>query len=278
MAVRRIRYCVTTMLIVVGLAGVNWAWGEMKHDAYGVVLKKYVDDEGMVDYKKLKKGREGLDGYIKALGAVKAGDYKKWNDEAKIAFWVNAYNAITLQVVIDHYPISKSFWANLRGYAVGIRHISGAWDSKVHLVMGKKMSLEQIEHEVLRKEFDEPRIHMALVCAAMSCPKLRNEPYVGGRLEEQLKDQTEVFLQDEKKFEIDREAGKVYLSRIFDWFGEDFVKSYTPKEGFEGYGKKERAVLNFVGKHVGERERAFLEKGGYEIEYHKYDWGLNEQE
>lgn len=277
MAVRRIRYCVIMMLMMVGV-GSNVAWGEMKHDAYGVVLKKYVDDKGMVDYKKLKKGREGLDGYIKALGGVKAVDYEKWNDEVKIAFWVNAYNAITLQVVIDHYPISKSFWANLRGYAVGIRHISGAWDSKVHLVMGKKMSLEQIEHEVLRKEFDEPRIHMALVCAAMSCPKLRNEPYVGGRLDEQLKDQTEVFLQHKNKFKINREDKKVYLSRIFDWFGDDFVKSYAPKAGFDEYGKKERAVLNFVGKHVGESERAFLENRGYEIEYLKYDWGLNEQE
>ncbi|MBI2818390.1 MAG: DUF547 domain-containing protein [Acidobacteria bacterium] len=139
------------------------------------------------------------------------------------------------------------------------------------------MTLDGIEHEVLRKQFREPRIHVALVCAAMGYPPLRNEPFEGAKLEEQLADQTRRFLANPRKFRIDRSQRRVYLSAIFDWYGEDFVPLFGTEERFGGHGAAERAVLHFISRHLGEADRAYLERETYALEYLDYDWSLNEQ-
>jgi hypothetical protein len=139
------------------------------------------------------------------------------------------------------------------------------------------MTLDEIEHNVLRKEFNEPRIHMALVCAAMGCPPLRTEPYEGAKLDQQLNDQARVFLANPKKFRLDRGQGKVYLSSIFRWFGGDFVKNYGTDKAFPGFSPEERAVLNFLSQYLPAGDRDYLLKGKYTIAYLDYDWSLNEQ-
>jgi len=248
------------------------------YDQYASALEQYVDDQGMVDYAALKKNRAELDRFIGSMGALNRESYERWDEQAQIAFWCNAYNAITLKRIIDHYPIEKGSWLNaLRFPANSIRQISGVWDSLKTPVLGKEMTLDAIEHEVLRRQFEEPRIHMVLVCAAMGCPPLRREPYVGDRLAEQLDEQSKQFLSNPKKFRIDQGEDVVYLSPIFDWFGEDFKSGYTPKSGFGNLGDKERAVLDFASGYVSEREKDYLEAGEYSIEYLEYDWSLNEQ-
>jgi hypothetical protein len=143
--------------------------------------------------------------------------------------------------------------------------------------MGARMTLEEIEHGTLRKEFDEPMIHMALVCAAMSCPPLRNEPYVGGKLEEQFADQAAKFHANRATFRIDRRRDEVHLSPIFDWFGEDFLKRYGTSMKYAGHSKEERAVLNCISRHLSEADRRYLETADYDVEYLDYDWTLNER-
>lgn len=279
--------CFCTIAPLFGLlvaAGASDAGAEVadapafSYEQYASVLEQYVDDQGMVNYAALKKNRAELDRFIVSVGALHRESYERWDEQAQIAFWCNAYNAITLKRIIDHYPIQKGSWLNaLRFPANSIRQISGVWDTLKTPVLGREMTLDAIEHEVLRKQFEEPRIHMALVCAAMGCPPLRNEPYVGDWLDEQLDEQSKKFLGNPEKFRSDRDDDVVYLSPILDWFGEDFKTSYTPKSEFDGFGETERAVLSFASRYVSEREKDYLEAGEYSIEYLDYDWSLNEQ-
>ena len=205
---------------------------------YAEVLEKYVDDGGMVNYAGLSKDRTELDGYIKSLeNPVTDG----WDEQDWITFWVNAYNARTLQVIIDHYPTE------------GIRTIPGAWTKLTAPILGEERTLDDIEHKILRKKYKEPRIHMALVCAAKSCPKLRNEPYVASRLNDQLSDQSRDFLSHSDRLKIDGKT--VRISPIFKWFKKDFD-----------------SVTDFIAQYSEE------DISGLKIKYQHYDWALNEQE
>jgi len=249
---------------------------DFTYDDYAAALK-YVNDDALVDYRGLKADRGRLDAFAGALGRLDPAVFAGWSDEDKIAFWINAYNALTLKAIIDNYPIRPRFTASLRFPDNSIRQIKGVWDKIRFPVMGRPMTLDGTEHERLRAQFNEPRIHLALVCAAMGCPPLRNEPFLGEKLGEQLADQTRVFLGNPKKFRIDRDTRKVRLSSIFKWFGGDFVKTYGTDARFAGYDEVERAVLNYVSGHLSEEDAAYLAGGGYGIEYLPYDWTLNEQ-
>lgn len=248
-----------------------------EYDDYGAVLEKYVNDRGMVDYEGLKADRTRLDAFAATIATLDPKVYDQWTEDQKVAFWINAYNALTLQAIINHYPIQPSFVASLRFPKNSIRQISGVWDELQFAVMSRKMTLDEIEHENLRKDFNEPRIHMALVCAAMGCPPLRNEPYTGDRLDAQLDDQTRRFLENSHKFRIDPVNGRVYFSPIFKWFGKDFVKTYGTDEKFAGKSEVERAALNFISGYIDEDVAKYLATGKYDLEYLHYDWSLNEQ-
>jgi hypothetical protein len=244
---------------------------------YATVLRSYVNNQGMVDYKAMLAHRQKLDAFASALGKVEPNAYERWSEKEQIAFWINAYNALTLEAILTHYPVKSSWFESMLFPQNSIRQIPGVWDKLQFIVMGRKATLDQIEHEILRKQFNEPRIHMALVCAAMGCPPLRNEPFVGSRLDEQLDDQASRFLSNPKKFRIEVSRGQVYLSPIFKWFGEDFVRTFGTDEEFLDHGPAERAVLKFIGRYLGGSDREYLAKGKYEVKYLEYDWSLNEQ-
>lgn len=249
---------------------------QFSYAPYADVLKTYVNDKGLVDYKGLKANRGELDRFAHELAGLSPAVYDKWNDNQKIAFWINAYNALTLKVIIDHYPIKAGFFRSLVYPSNSIRQIPGVWDEITFTVMDKPMTLDGIE-TTLRKKFDEPRIHFALVCASMGCPKLRNEPYRGGKLDEQFADQTRAFVADHQKFRVNQERGHVQLSAIFDWFGKDFIDKYGTSMKYVGHDEAQRAVLNYLSKYLSESDRRYLERGDYDIKYLKYDWSLNEQ-
>ncbi len=261
---------------------------------YAKTLDKYVDDEGMVYYAKMKEkgidlnpyadGEKSdndeeesprLNDYLWALASLEPEVYEKWSDRRKIAFLLNAYNAITLKAILDNYPINPTI-PNPLYPQNSIRQIPKVWKKK-YLVMGREMSLEHIEHGILRKEFDEPRIHVALVCAAMSCPPLRREPYIGKKLDAQLDDQSGGFLASGDNFRIDRDNSVVHLSSIFKWFGGDFTGKYAPETGYGDHDKDTRAVLNFISNYVDDKDAEYLRGGDFEIKYIDYDWSLNER-
>jgi hypothetical protein len=244
---------------------------------YALALSEHVNDGGMVTYASLKANDADLTAFARRLSTLSPADYEAWTESEKIAFWINAYNGLTLKAIIDNYPIKSSFAASLRFPKNSIRQIKGVWEKLEFPVMGRPITLNDIEHETLRKKFNEPRIHMALVCAALSCPPLRNEPFEGARLDAQLDDQTRRFLAAREKFRIDRPGQRVYLSPIFDWFGEDFVKKYRVDDGFVGHKEEDRAVLNFVSNYLSETDAEYLKTAEYKVEYLDYDWSLNER-
>jgi len=241
------------------------------------VLKINVNDAGMVNYKTLKAEPQKLLAFITELQNLDRKDFDKWSDNEKIALWLNAYNALTLKAIIDNYPIKSSFFKSRIYPKNSIRQIEGVWDKINFKVMGQNLTLEYIEHKILRVKFDEPKIHVAMVCAAMGCPPLRNEPYTSDKLQEQLDDQTHRFLANPDKFKIESTHDRTYLSPIFKWFAVDFIKKYGPTKSIGRHNKEESAVLNFIATYLDEAQKNYLLTGKFKIKYLKYDWSLNEQ-
>ena len=235
------------------------------YQTYDNILKQYVSDRGLVNYQELQLNRQELDQFNQTLGSVNSQTYNNWSNPEKLAFLINAYNSLTLQSIIDQNPLKKS-----------IRDIPGVWKRRQFAIAGVAKTLDNIEHDIIRKEFNEPRIHMALVCAAMSCPILRNQAYNPENLDRQLDDQTRKFITSSQGFKIDRQQNIVYLSSIFKWYGQDWISSYGTETQFTG-SKKEKAVLNFISQYLNTQERQYLEQGQYKISYLKYDWSLNKQ-
>lgn len=251
--------------------------GSFSYSPYAAILARYVSRDGMVNYGDLRNQSSDLDAFAASLADIQPQEYEAWSEQQKIAFWINAYNALTLEVIVSHYPIKASVFRSVAYPENSIRQIPGVWDKLRFVVLGREMTLDEIEHATLRSKFNEPRIHVALVCAAISCPPLRSEPYAGERLDEQLDDQAHRFLKGPQGLRIDRDGGKVYLSSILKWFGEDFLKAYGVADKFAGRSDVERAVLSFVSRYVSDDERNYLLSGSYEVEYLDYDWSLNEQ-
>jgi hypothetical protein len=249
-----------------------------RNDDYAAVLKDHVDDKGMVNYKRLKASPQKLNAFVAAMSTVQPNSYEKWNKKEQIALWLNAYNALTLKAIVDNYPIKSSFFRSRIYPKNSIRQIPGVWSKIKFNIMGRDLTLGQIEHEILRKKFNEPRIHMAMVCAAMGCPPLLNKPYFAQRLNEQLQGRTRRFLANPAKFRIDSKAGVVYLSPIFKWFKGDFFNKYAPEKYISKHGKEVSAVLNFIAGHLEKPDREYLLAGNFKIKYLKYDWSLNEQQ
>lgn len=248
---------------------------DFDHSALDSVLARYVH-AGRVDYAALKANRERLDRYLERLGDVQPATFASWSEADRIAFLINAYNAYTLQIIINHYPISGGgLLKRIFHPDNSIRQISGAFDGIRHRVAGQELTLDDIEHERLRQDYREPRIHAALVCAALSCPPLRREAYHGDRLDRQLEDQMRRFLTDPRLNRFEPARARVHLSKIFDWYGEDFT-SYAPTSGYRG-DEELRGVLAFAARYVPPPIASFLEDGEYTVEFLDYDWTLNDQ-
>lgn len=231
------------------------------HSLYAKVLETYLED-GVVDYQKLKKERSDLDHYVQSLASLSVEDYNRMSRNEKTAFWINAYNAITLKVIIDHYPLKRRGLTGLAFPSNSIRQIPGVWDKISHRVLEKETTLNEIEHQILRKEFEEPRIHFALVCASIGCPKLREEPYVADHLEIQLDDQVRSFMADEEKIRYEAEGDLLHLSPILKWFGDDFDVA--------------GGRLAFVKKYISKEKAAAISRET-KIKWLDYDWSLNER-
>jgi hypothetical protein len=238
---------------------------QFNYDDYSNVLKTYVNESGLVNYQQLQANRQSLDQFVAAIAAVPPATYQSWNENTKLAFLINAYNALTLQSIIDRDPLPDS-----------IKDIPGVWSRREFNVAGEAKTLNNIEHDTIRKDFNEPRIHVALVCAAMSCPPLLNKPYLPEKLNEQLNDRVKKFISSPHGFKLDRTQNRVELSSIYKWYGEDWIASYGIDDRFTGRDK-ERAVFNFISQYLSPEDHKYLEAGNYKIDYLDYDWSLNRQ-
>ncbi len=222
------------------------------HTLFDELLKRYVNNEGWVDYRALQSEGDKLNEYLKLLEENGPND-QTWTKDEQLTYWINAYNAFTIRLILDYYPV-----ASIKdiGSAIQIPLVNTAWDIKFIEIGDQELSLNNIEHSIIRKNFDEPRIHFALVCAARSCPKLRNEAYDAARLEQQLTDQARTFLANPDKNRITKD--EMELSKIFSWYQGDFTKEGSLVEYLNQYAP--------VTIHEDARKT-----------FKKYDWSLNEQ-
>ncbi|MEP0545902.1 MAG: DUF547 domain-containing protein [Rhodothermales bacterium] len=227
------------------------------HSAFSALLADVVDERGFVDYAALAADPAPLDGY---LGRLAATDPSALSDDDRLAFWLNVYNAYTLKLVVDNYPID-SIHDVVSGAFIPL--VNTPFKVEFVTVGGDVMTLDGVEHGTIREEFDEPRIHFALVCAAISCPPLRAEAYVGDRLDTQLEEQGRIFLSNPAKNRVPADAETIRLSKIFDWFGGDF-------------GDDDAALQAFIAPYFDGDVRDRLARGAYDIEFLSYDWSLND--
>ncbi|MDZ7780628.1 MAG: DUF547 domain-containing protein [Gemmatimonadota bacterium] len=227
------------------------------HELYDELLSEHVTARGMVDYDAFARS-DDFQTYLDALADV---DMARLSTPERLALWINAYNAYTIELINRHEEDESIRNINTT-FGLG----SGPWKERFADVGGETYTLDEIEHEIIRPRFQEPRIHFALVCAAMGCPPLRQEAYTGPRIDEQLEEQARVFLRRHTdKNRVDVEEGKIYLSSIFDWYREDFPK------GRDGLGEY---LADFFPPGP---ERELLKSGDFEIEHTDYDWSLNAQ-
>lgn len=229
------------------------------HELFTVILRENVHD-GIVDYKSLV-GSEKLNKYLELLSST---DPDKFTKNEKLAFWINAYNAFTLQIVVENYPIKSITSLHTGGKVIGFLLGKTVWDKGFITINNKKYSLNDIEHKILRK-MNEPRIHFAIVCASISCPELRNEAFEADRIDSQLQEQTIKFLNDKTRNHFDVKNKKAYISQIFNWFGEDF-------------GDSDENILKFVSEYLPDNIKNDIlnNLSEWDVSYMDYDWGLNE--
>ena len=222
------------------------------HDLFDQVLQEHVDENGRVNYTKLKANPEKLEAYLDLLAVAKP---TKWSYNEQLTFWINAYNAIVIKGVIDHYPTTSVRRVKLfRGFFYRLKF----------QVAGKTYTPNQIEHGILREEFPDPRVHFAIVCASFSCPPIGNRAFSAETIEERLETLTFNFISNPEQVRIDRTKRRLYLSKIFKWYDDDF------KEGYEG-------VTDFLADYLPPEDAEFLESADVEFQYLNYDWTLNDQ-
>jgi hypothetical protein len=234
--------------------GVTFDW-----DPWTALLAEVVTADGKVDYTSLDARRERLEAVVRQLAAVSPMSHPDRfpRDEDRLAYWLNAYNVFTLHAIIAEYPIS-SVWKTRDGqFFQRRRHSAGR----------TAVSLDDIEHEILRGEFAEPRIHFAINCGSNGCPALRPAAYVGDALRDTLRTATRQFLDNEWNCRIDHGARRIFVSRIFKMYAQDFAGAHGSTRDYR------LGVLRFVAQH---RDLPFEAIAEYEVVYNTYDWGLND--
>ena len=233
---------------------------DQAHTAWGMVLHGFRNDDARVRYAELKKAAatrkdHPFNVYISDIQQVPKADFEKWTRQEQMAFLLNTYNALTVRLILDHYPVKS------------IREIGGIWQKPwsiefFSILGGAAKSLDSIEHQLLRPVYLDCRVHSAANCASMSCPALRAEPYVGSRINEQLDDQMRQWLADATRNQFDGATGRFKISKIFDWYQSDF----------DTWGG---GLTKVLATFAPEASRSAIKKGG-DIKYLDYDWHLND--
>ena len=234
------------------------------HAAWTKVLRAHVEGDRF-DYGALRKSeehRELLDGYLASLHAVTPAELAEWTEAQRYAFWINVYNAHVVDLIVDNYPLESiedlstrqtKVWKK-RFVPMGKHHPEGK---------NEALSLDVIEHGILRPVFEDARVHAAVNCASISCPPLRGEAFVADRLEAQLDEQMRAFLADEDRNRFDPAKKELALSALFQWFANDFERDAE-------------SVVGYVRKYGPLPDADWIAKA--KVRYLDYDWGLNDVE
>lgn len=235
------------------------------------ILAQVVDD-GWVDYAKLQADPAPLDAWLRQVEVVPSIELKKWSHDQAVAFFINAYNGNVLRVVRDHFPIEGT---RTDMPTSSIQQIDGVWQLPIR-VAGRDLSLDAIEKDVLIGEYDAPRVHMALVCGAVGCPKLRSTAYHGRTLLRELNLSAQDFIRSPRGARLDTSAKVLSLSQIFAWYEDDFLKFGTTVPLLAEVFGDRAAMIYFAASFLLEDERKFVREADFRVEFFEYDWTLND--
>ena len=231
------------------------------HALFSELLTQYVHD-GRVNYRELKNDAR-LQQYLEQL--ANSSPARLEDNLEQLAFWLNAYNAYTLKIICDNYPVESINDLHQGGLIVGTLIKRTIWDRPFVVIDEHRLTLNQIEHKIIRPGFKDPRIHFALVCAAVSCPSLRSEAYEGYKLDQQLTEQGRLFFEQRDKNFFELQSGTAHLSKILDWYGKDF-------------GKGKAGILLYISRFLPDdlAEAIRTNPKAWRIEHTQYNWRLNE--
>jgi len=256
-------FCFALLLLPVS------ALAEFDHSQWDSLLRKHVKVQGagvatQLDYAGMAGDQAQLSAYLAALAAVDRPSFEVWDTASQLAFLINTYNALTVDLILDDYPDIDSI------RDIGFL-LSSAWNQDIASLFREPVTLDEIEHEMIRgwDRYKEPRIHFAVNCAAIGCPALRNEAYVSDRLERQLEESTKLFLSDRSRNYFDN--GRLYVSSIFDWYEEDFERGWGGIDSVAEFLANYPSELGLDGQTVDS-----LRAGNLRIRYLRYDWDLND--
>lgn len=217
----------------------------------------------LVNYDALQSNPTKLNNYLEGLSAVTRPKFERWGRDRQLAFLINAYNAYTLKLIIDHYPVES------------IRDIGAFWQSpwkkRFFTLLGERRHLDELEHQMIRERgvYNEPRIHFAVNCASLGCPTLRPEPFVADKLERQLHDSTRLFLRDRSRNRY--RDGELSVSSIFKWYREDFQRGWNGVSSLDEFFARYADALGLA-----QSQRDALNEGEMEYRFLDYDWSLND--
>lgn len=241
------------------------------HAAWTALLKKHIavvrgGQASQVDYAGFAADRPALKGYLDTLSAIGSATFERWTRPQQMAFLINAYNAFTVELILTRWPKLESI-KDLGSF------LQSPWKPKWVPLLGARVSLDDIEHEMLRARgrFDDPRVHFAVNCASVGCPALREEAFDAGRLDAQLDEQALRFMSDRSRNRYNTARGRLEVSKIFDWFGEDF------RLGHRGIGSLAAFMARYADNLAdAPADRARVRAGQVEIGFLDYDWKLND--
>lgn len=251
------------------LCGPAWAQFDHGYAGWDALLKKQVrwlpdQKQSRVDYDGFKADRAALKKVLEAMSAVPPAEFERWSREQQMAFLVNAYNAFTVELVLTRWPDLKSI-KDLGSL------LQSPWKKRFFVLLGEERHLDWIEHEQLRPRYKDPRIHAAVNCASIGCPALRPEAFVAPRLEAQLDDGMLRFMSDRTRNRYNPQRGRLEVSRIFDWFGEDFRLGHRGIASLPAFMARYADVLADA---PADRERIRAQQAS--IAFLDYDWKLND--
>ncbi len=221
----------------------------INHELWDALLKKHVSADGHVNYAGFKKDQSQLNSYLDLLRKGHP-NQENWSRDQRLAYWINAYNAFTVDLIVRNYPCKS-----IKDLGGAIYKVNTPWDIRFITIQGITYDLNNIEHDILRKEFNEPRIHFAINCASVSCPVLRNEAYTAEKINAQLDSAAKSFINDPTRNKITSSSAE--LSKIFTWFKGDFTKK--------------ESLVSFINRYSNTK---ISDKT--QINYLDYNWLLNE--
>lgn len=248
--------------MLMSLAAGAPAWGfDHAYTSYADLLRRHVR-AARVDYAALQEDRETLDRAVAAFASPDSAGEPEWSREQRMAFWINAYNAFTLKAIVDHYPIPSN----------SIRQIDGVWTSLRREAAGRSVTLDEIEHRILRPVFGDARIHFAVNCASIGCPPLAGRPYRAETLDAQLDEAARAFLASAEGLRMD--GGVLRVSSLFQWYGGDFIERFAPLVASDR-DLQERAILGVIAAYGPPAAAEMARTGRPAIGFLDWDWSLN---